>query len=230
MQRYLGRTGADVIFAMLVTTGAAVVALCAAALVMPDATHDTVFLENGPVETASAVLWVLLAVLLLALVRPISPAVAAGAVVALASAAREMDLHKNVTGYSVLKPGFYLKPEFELHHQVIAGLLVALLGVSAAVLLRRLATLLRHAPRPWPAWTLGLAQAFAVLVVSKVLDRAPAILRDDMDIRLSDHALDVGIALEEGLELLVPVWFAAVTLSFFLHARARRPDTAPRAV
>ncbi len=205
----------------------AAVALAVASQTLAPETAERVFAETGPFESASPWLWALLGVLIAAVFRRPSPGVLAGVALSLACAARELDLHKSVTGYSVLKPGFYLSSEHALHHQVIAGAIVATLVVAALVLAWRVRVL-----RPWrrldAAWVWGFAFAFFVFVATKALDRAPSILHEDFGVVLSERVRLLATALEEGLEMLVPVFFAAAVLAY--AAATISPGARPGAV
>ncbi len=74
--------------------------------------------EGSIVEWVSVVQWGVLAVALPLILRRVSVNIGAAMVVLLACAAREVDWHKRFTGYSVLKPKFYLSDEFPLLHHL----------------------------------------------------------------------------------------------------------------
>lgn len=189
---------------------------------LPTRTNERLFAETGPFEQASPWLWLALGAVVVATYRRATPGVVAGVIVCLACAAREWDIHKSFTGYSVLKPGFYLSREYALSHQIIAGTAVVALGVSALILLHKLWRLRPWASRPRPAWFFALAYAFLMLVLTKVLDRTPAILRDDFGFELPEKVRMLMAAWEEGMEMLLPVFFAGLVLSFAVLMRSTK--------
>lgn len=205
-----------------------IVVLGAYSQVITDETSDTVFSESGPFEQASPWLWLALGVLVFAVARKLDRVVIASNIVCAACAAREWDTHKVFTDYSVLKPGFYLTTEHPLHHQLFAGVALLLLGISCLVIIH-------HAWRVWPRggqpiapWIWSLIVAALMLVGTKVLDRTPAVLREDMAITLSNPLLRLFTAWEEGLEATIPVAFAAMVLAFHFRSpveRSTNPST-----
>jgi hypothetical protein len=178
------------------------------------------FSEQGLFERLSPWFWVGLAVLI-PLVHPkLTPGVAAGVILSLAAAAREIDLHKTATGYSVLKPGFYTHSEYPFHQQLIAGTLVLLVLASAVYLCFRVWKL-----RPWmsatrPAWLFALVFAVIMLLATKILDRAPDLLADILGRKFPIRIAVAMFAWEEGLEMLLAMAFAAVVISFATMVRS----------
>lgn len=198
--------------------------------VLPVATNDSLFAEAGPFERASPWFWIGLSVLIVLVFRRATPGVASGVVLSLAAAAREWDMHKSFTGYSVLKPGFYTPTEHPFHQQIIAGVLVVAVLASAFYLVRLVWKLRPWASSPRPAWLFALAFACFMLVFTKVLDRAPAIIREDLGVELPVRIDLLMAAWEEGLEMLLAVYFAGVVLSYasltdsaHYHSRASSP-------
>ena len=182
-------------------------------------TNIRLFAETGPFEELSPWLWLLLGASIVAVHRKLTPGVAAGVVLCVACAAREWDWHKSFTGYSVLKPGFYLTTEHPLTHQILAGAAVLAVGASAAILLYKFISLRPWASSPRPAWLLALLFAVFMLALTKVLDRTPGILRGDFGIELAGPVLLLFGALEEGLEMLLPLYFAGLVLAFAVLMR-----------
>lgn len=211
--------------------GSVLVALLAAtivtvlALALPVDTSGPLFEETGPFEQASPWLWLAFALFIPLVFRKPSLEVAAGMVVAIAAAAREWDWHVAFTDYSVLKPPFYYR-EGTMPERIIAGGVMLFVIAAVVILFARLIHL-RPWRRPWPWWVFALGFAFFMLVFTKAVDRAPAILRDDLGwINLDDHARVrmVCYAIEEGLEMLLPVFFGAYTLALARwHAGRKHP-------
>jgi hypothetical protein len=182
------------------------------------------FDASSPFETASPWLWIALALWIPLVFRKPTLEVGAGMVVALAAAAREWDWHVAFTEYSVLKPPFYYR-EGTILERIIAGGIMLVVVAAVVVLLARLIHL-RPWKRPWPWWVLALGFAFAMLVFTKAVDRAPAILRDDLGVSIDgrERLRMVFYAVEEGLEMMLPVFFAAHALAL---ARWHKHKSAP---
>lgn len=182
------------------------VAAAVIGLALPAPLAGSLVEEGGPVESSTIVLY-LVAVAALAFRRGSIgwPDKAALAVVLLACAAREADLHKDLFGMSILKARFYT--DFAAPWQ-IAVALGAMLPVGVAVwwllVARRRAWFVRPA-----RWTPAVATAvafIAVLVLSKVLDRLPDTLVGwHLVTSLSEPARLFLQAWEELLELALPV-------------------------
>jgi len=213
--------GRWVFFASVLLAAVTSAMLVTLALVVPPETVAPWFEETGPFERASPWLWIALALWIALVFRKPTISVAAGMVVALAAAAREWDWHVAFTEYSVLKPPFYYRGEHALHHQIIAGAIVLAVLVAATILLARL---LRLKPwsRPIAWWVLTLLFAFGMLVFTKAIDRAPAILAENLGVDLGPRMRQVFYAIEEGMEMVLPVFFAAQALAHARWHRARR--------
>lgn len=213
----------SVLLAVVATT-----ALSVMALLMTPSEAGPLFEETGPFEQASPWLWLALALWIPLVFRKPTLEVAAGMIVAVAAAAREWDWHVAFTGYSMLKPPFYYR-EGDTLERIIAGGIMLLVIASVVVLVARLIHL-RPWKRPLPWWVFALGFAFGMLVFTKAVDRLPAILRDDLGlINLDEHASVrmVFYAIEEGLEMMLPIFFAAHSLALARwHKMTRRPERA----
>ena len=206
---------------------AATSALVVLGLALPPDRSVPLFEETGPFEKASPWLWLALALWIPLVFRRPTLGVAAGMVVSVAAAAREWDWHVAFTEYSVLKPPFYYRAEHPLHQQLIAGLVVAVIAFSVAVLVARLIRL-RPWRRPVPWWAYALAFAFAMLVFTKVVDRAPAILEEDLGVSMGPRLRAVFYAVEEGLEMVLPAFFGAYALALSRWHAVKRGKETPR--
>ena len=203
-------------------------------LVLPEDTAQDLFDESGPFEQASPWLWIALSLWIPLVFQKPTLNVAAGMVISLAAAAREWDWHVAFTGYSVLKPPFYYRAEHtsiydgveqvvtvSLPERIIASAIMLLVVSSVVVLVARLIAL-RPWSRPWPWWALALAFAFGMLVFTKVVDRTPALLDENLGVTLGPPIRQVFYAIEEGLEMMLPFFFAAQVLALARWHRARR--------
>lgn len=192
------------------------VAVLAWAVLSPEAVLR-LMAESGPVEAATAPLYFLAAIyVLVAGVPRIEPSpVLPLCIVLCGFGARELDLHKAFTGTSVLKVSFYLGPA-PLAHKLVA------LGVVGAVLGAVLHLLTRHGRRIWRGLRQGRPAAITVavfavtMVVAKIVDRSRMVLLEDFGIALGSSATALFIALEETLELGLPL---LVLLGLLRHRR-----------
>lgn len=207
----VGRTA---FFASVLVAIIAATALTVLALALPESRTATLFEETGPFEQSSPWLWLAFALWIPLVFRKPTRTVAAGMIIAIAAAAREWDWHIAFTDYSVLKPPFYYREGSPLEVMLAGGVMVLVIA-SVVILIARLIQL-KPWKRPLPWWVLALGFAFFMLAFTKIIDRTPAILRDDLGlIDLDEHARVrmIFYAIEEGLEMLLPLFFGAHALA-----------------
>lgn len=182
-----------------------------------------VFREQGGVENATVILYVLAALALPAAgIRRRMPGVSLLALIILmiAAAARELDLHKIVGDYSVFKIGFYLKSDIPLHQR-----LWAFTGVDL-VLLSGLYVTIRHARSWWwnarsgEPWAGTVGTMMAAGALAKVADRSADVLSSWLGVQFPPSLAALIQAFEESTELLLP---ALVILAVIQAARRRAP-------
>lgn len=175
----------------------AVIGSLALWLNLPPAEVMRVMVEGGPIERLTE--WGYMAVAALIWLAPPPAGQRRGwlalSVLLLAAAAREMDWHKHWTGYSVLKVSFYFHP-VPLWHKLLALSVLGLIAWAALHWLRRPRA---DWLRPVTIWF------FFTMVVSKILDRAINLLAEDWGIHTSDSILALVSALEESIELSLPL-------------------------
>lgn len=162
--------------------------------------------EGGPIEGLTEKMYFLLAAALwLSPRQPGEWKVTLALTILLAAAgARELDWHKAFTGFSVLKVSFYLHDR-PLMTKLIAFSIVGTVIAAAIYLLRRYALALwqrfwRMEPVAW-----SIAIFFTTMVISKVLDRSINILDQDFGIPASASVLALVSALEETVEMALPM-------------------------
>ena len=206
------------------------VALCAALAVLawcmlaPEAVMR-LMAETGPIEEATAALYFLVAAYVLVAGVPQAEASLPLplCIVLCGFGARELDLHKAFTDMSVLKVSFYLG------HAPVAHKLVAL-AVVLPVLAAVLHLLVRHGRSVWRGLRQGHSAAITVavfgitMVVAKIIDRSRMVLLEDFGVAIGTSATALFIALEETLELGLPL---IVLVGLLRH---RRPAPAPAAL
>lgn len=199
--------------------------VCVLALALPIEDSRPIFEETGPFEQASPWLWLAFALWIPLVFRKPTLEVAAGMVVAIAAAGREWDWHIKFTEYSMLKPPFYYR-EGTMPERIIAGGIMIAVIASIVILIARLIHL-RPWKRPWAWWVFALGFAFFMLVFTKVVDRAPAIMDEDFGLTLGPRMRVMFSAIEEGLEMLLPVFFGAHALALARRHAGRKAAGQP---
>ncbi|TVQ82826.1 MAG: hypothetical protein EA380_00280 [Phycisphaeraceae bacterium] len=194
---------------VLLVVVASAVFLAVTPWMMSEPDHRHLFGDDGPVELISELLWVFLAGVAFGILRPIWQKGLAGAALALACAAREASWHKQFTDdESVLKPGFFLDfQDVGIVPKLIAG--VAVLILLWSVIIVSISCWQRASRDGWfrASWVQTAAIGLITLAISKVFDRAPGIITDFRDVDMEYPLRGVLYALEEGLELLLPIIF-----------------------
>jgi hypothetical protein len=205
-----------------------VVALCAAGAVavwlsMPAAAVEQFMGETGPVERVTAASYAACALAIWWARVPEDDArtTAAASVMLAAFCARELDLHRTLTGTSVLRLSWYGGPA-GIGAKTTAALILLVVLVALAWLLRK------HTRAIWQGWraqrpiAVTMVVFVATLVLAKTLDRSVAILIEDfgVDVTLSWKALRT--AFEEWLELALS---ALVALALLQRRRESRVST-----
>ena len=172
---------------------------------------DTLVSEEGPLEWGAAIGWLLLAPLVLWSGGRGRRALALGGV-SLLFAAREFDLHKIIAGTSFLKTNFYRGHAIAPHDKLL-GAAIALAVLAVVLYGLGAGTLAFVRGRHWrSAWGRLVMLAFAVLLLSKLLDRTPAILKDEWHRPLDWTASHLVTVHEEWLECFVPLCLVAAAL------------------
>jgi hypothetical protein len=190
--------------AAYVALATVVLALVAWAVLPPD-TLKALLREGAPVEAATAALFLLLPGALWALRRPDDEprTLWALSVLFLAFGAREMDLHR-FPGSSVLKVSFYLG-DAPLEQKLVAGVAVAAVAAAFLQLAVRHARPLWRAFRRRESWAITVVWFIGIMALSKVLDRSINLLAQDFGLDAPTAVRGLVAALEEIMELGLPV-------------------------
>lgn len=163
--------------------------------------------EEGLFEQASWGVYFVVAAICLFLVRHDARLYATSTVVVLAMGARELDLHRRFTTDSMLKSRYYLKVQAPLMEKLIAGAVVlALTAVVLYMMVRYLPLLLRRLRERSPA-AITLVTSFVVLVLTKIADRLPDVMRHDFGAVVPAWLLHLQAVFEEPLESTIPLLF-----------------------
>ncbi|TVQ97332.1 MAG: hypothetical protein EA399_13770 [Desulfovibrionales bacterium] len=174
---------------------------------LPPQTSAFIFSESGPFEMLSFILWFVLATTVLLVVRPRSPATLALAVLATVAGLRELGVNSLLTTESITRISYYLNPDiFWLERLAVVGF-IACLGLAAiAILVIFGRWLIAGNGAGHPTGQIILL-AVVLVPVTKVLDRLPAYLRGFLGIEPSLTTVSLLTALEEGLEMILPILF-----------------------
>jgi len=162
----------------------------------------SIFREWGPIETASAVLWfvAVITVILNAKITVIMRALFAFTFVLFGL--REMDFQARYTEGTFIKTNYY-DDISGLDHYLIGLLAIFLIAVVAVASIVSIRNYWRGTFSTSAAdW---LISDWGLLIVTKILDRAPAKFRNDLGIQLSDNLKKSMLIMEEGLECLAPI-------------------------
>lgn len=198
-------TGDRVLVAVLVLYAAM---LAVTPLVLSPQGFEWFHSEEGPVERAAIVLWIAASVVVLVRIRPFGARAFGFALLYLVFAAREADWHKAFTADSLFKNAYYRRTAAPFEEKLIAGLVaVALLALFAWACWVIFRFLVRE--RGWRSRSGGwLLAGWALLFLTKVLDRAPAVLAEDYGVQLAPLVGLYFSALEEGMETALPLMLA----------------------
>lgn len=172
-------------------------------LALPAQTVIDLMAENGPVESATVVAYLLAVAALWWWHSSGLPTRLANSLALLMFAAREMDLHKSLFGMSILKSRFYLSAPLQPRLTALAILLP--LAVALVYLLWKHARPLWRGLRQRQTVAITLACFFAALIASKAIDRSLNVVFEIFSYTSPLWLQALQLAFEEMLELLLPV-------------------------
>lgn len=202
-------------FVVLITAG-----LAGLALLLDTDIARPLFSEQGFFEQMSPVIWIFAGLYALWKVNKGGAQYLVLGLTFIALALREWDHHKTFTSDSILKINFY-KDGFGME-QIFGGLvalvIIGLILATLVILIRYIIAQRGYKTRGGQLLFMGLG----MLVASKIMDRAPSILRGDYNIVLDERTELVLLALEEGFEFFCPVLILAGVIYKY---RAEKPQT-----
>lgn len=177
-------------------------------LVLSQPVFRFTFSEEGPFEQLSIAAWIFTALIILMRIRPLGPRAWAFALLCVVFAAREADWHKAFTADSILKINYYKHTIAPFSEKLMAACValaaITLLAYVGFVVMR---FLLRQGG--WRSRTgVWLIIGTVLVVLGKMLDRAPAVLAKDYGIVLSPLVDRYADSFEEGLEMIHPLILA----------------------
>ena len=134
---------------------------------------------------------------------------------------RELDMHSRLTSIRINNLSYYVEPAIPLVERVAVGaaLLICVYALIRYMLNygRRLASGLRSGY----GYSLTTAAALLVMLIAKLLDSAPRILRENFSIILSSEVKTPMRVIEEILELGIPLLILLARLQYWSFARGR---------
>ncbi|RYF40460.1 MAG: hypothetical protein EOO25_12550 [Comamonadaceae bacterium] len=161
--------------------------------------------EEGLIERSTVMLYFFAALVVAAdRQRLHAPVWIALAALLVAAAARELDWHKAFTGTSILKLSYYFS-DAPLRHKLAALAVVACLVAAAAYLALRFARGTWRALRARDAAAITAVTFLACMVISKLVDRSLNVLAQDWQLSISAQARSLQLAIEELMELELPL-------------------------
>jgi hypothetical protein len=143
------------------------------------------------------------------------------AIVIFAMCARELDWHRRFTTDSVLKSRYYLKVHAPLLEKLLAGTVVLALTATVIYLLVRYRRAFVAALRARVPAAVTRATAGLLLLLTKMADRLPGILKRDYATRLPDWAANLDRVIEEPMEFGIPLLFLLAIAQALLAERPR---------
>ena len=177
-------------------------------LLLPDPLFRFTFSEEGPFEQMSIVAWIFTALVIVVRIRPLGPRAWAFALLCMIFAAREADWHKAFTADSILKTNYY-KHAIAPFGEKLAAAGVALAAIALLLYVGFVVARFLLRDGGWRSRAgIWLIAGTTLVVLGKILDRAPAVLAEDYDIVLSPIVDLYAAAFEEGLEVIHPLILA----------------------
>ena len=134
------------------------------------------------------------------------------AVAALLMGARELDMHKSLFSMSFIKTKFYTSADISFNEKLIGATILILILLLAGYLLAQL--LQRMKQRRLDAPLALMLMGFGMGLVSKVLDRFSSQMRELFNIYVTNETRLMIMALEESLEMIIPVFLIVALLIY----------------
>jgi hypothetical protein len=177
-------------------------------LLLPQPVFRLAFSEEGPFEQMSIVAWIFTALVIVVRIRPLGPRAWAFAMLCMIFAAREADWHKAFSADSILKTNYY-KHAIAPFGEKLAAAMVALAAIALLAYVGFVVARFLLRDGGWRSRAgIWLVAGTALVVLGKILDRAPAVLAEDYGIVLAPIVDLYAAAFEEGLEVIHPLILA----------------------
>lgn len=172
------------------------------------------FSELGAFEVLSPWLWYLLAALCL-----LNTEIKLNTQLFTAAAAtllgfREMDFHKHLFDDSFIKTNFYRSADISMMDKVLGFILLLIIILVFLVLAKKLFHTIRNLKTSLDTAHFFIFFTIVCGALSKVLDRTTSTLREEFEIQLIPHTQVVIMAIEEGVEILLPILLIVAVLTY----------------
>lgn len=178
------------------------------------------FAENGPFENLSIAGWLLLCAACLWSWKLAPRVLLPGALTALIGAAREDDLQNAITGWNLFRLKWYVTADATVLLKIVAGA-VLLIVVGTLLYMLTLGVRAFLKPEPWrQSWGLTVLLAMVIGGASLFLDKIQSFVHDFTGNWLPQQPSLVIKALEEGLEMALPLIFVSALLQYRATRRA----------
>ena len=174
-------------------------------LVLPQPVFRHAFSEQGPFERLAIAAWIMTALVIIVRIRPLGPRAWAFALLCMIFAAREADWHKAFTADSILKTNYY-KHAIAPFGEKLAAASVALAAITLLLYVGFVVARFLLRDGGWRSRSgIWLLAGTTLVVLGKILDRAPAVLALNYGIVLPPILGLYAAAYEEGLEMIHPL-------------------------
>jgi len=181
--------------------------------------EDYLLSESGPIETISAIGYLLCAAAIIRLAGDWSGRWPAAGLLIL-FALREMDFHNRFTTMSLSKSRFYLSPEVGMTEKLIGGAVIAMFLYCIYRLFRLEGRAWLNGLKRGKACAYGVLFALSCIVIAKSLDGFARKLAD-VGILVSSQAASYASIFEEVLELGIPIMIGLSIACYYRHGRNR---------
>ncbi len=173
------------------------------------------FSEEGPFEVLSAVFWAVLGLLCLSRARQSPRAMIPCALAAFIGCARELDLHTALTGVSLFKSSYYLKSAAPLGEKLLAAAITLIVFAVLVDVARAGLRALRQRGALQQPWLQTSLLAIGAAAFTKLLDKLQSFVHDFTGHWLPQLYSLIVNALEEGMEMSLPLLFIVALVQFW---------------
>ena len=201
---------------LYVVTGLLVTAILA--IVLDSATADLLSREGHLIENLTVILYLGVIIYLFFVAAGNRKFRYHSAFVVLLFVLRELDMHRKLVSGSILNFSYYLQPEISLAERLAVGIVV----LACAYVLIRYITYgkgLASGLHNRYGYALTIVAALLIMLITKLLDSAPRILRENFAITISSEVKMPMRVLEEILELGIPLLILLACLQYWTFTR-----------
>lgn len=184
-------------------------------VVLPAADMLAFVQENGMVENMTLVAYVVAVFVVIGMGKQISLTARCALAIMLAyMLMREMDWHKLVSTQSILKSKFWLGSQIPATDKLLAILILLPLVWGIVYFIWNGTRTFISGLRNRQAWSVSVLVFFAVLAISKSIDRSLNVLSELFYMHFPDWLLALQISQEEFLEFMLPVLIMVAFLQY----------------